>query len=320
MSKPKAKFPEGFEAFVAEEIQPLFDAFKAAKSNSLKLIIKFGIIGGLAGAVAGFILFMVKPGIWPASVALFFVCAGIGLIPGYVKLSKAKGKFSQNHISNVAKFLQLDHQLTGFEPIQFENFVELGLIARGDRRSFSNLVSGTHAGTDFSIYHANIEEKRTRITTDSKGNTRTETYWVTVFNGKLLHSPYPRKFACTTIIARDQGWFNSKGRFGKSLKPMGLASPKFEKLFEVYTSDQVEGRFLVDPTFMVRLMELEDNNKDRQTIAAFFEQGIFVALQGGQEYFGNLNDKATASSLATQTVTAFLRVFDFLDALKGDKK
>jgi len=320
MSKPNAKLPEGFEAFVAEEIQPLFDAFKAAKSNSFKQLTKFGIIGGLAGAVAGFILFMVKPEIWPVSLVLFFACAGIGLIPGFIKLSKATDKFSQSHISNVAKFLQLDHQLSGFEPVQFENFVELGLITKGHRRNFSNLVSGTHAGTVFSIYRANIEEKRTRITTDSKGNTRTETYWVTVFNGQLLHSPYPRKFACTTIIARDQGWFNSKSRFGKSLKPMGLASPKFEKLFEVYTSDQVEGRFLVDPTFMVRLLELEDDNKGRQTIAAFFEQGIFVALQGGQEYFGKLNDKATASSLATQTVTAFLRVFDFLGALKGDKK
>lgn len=320
MNKPVTKLPEGFENFVTKEIQPLFDAFKAARSNSFSQITKFVTIGGIAGAVAGIILFMVKPDIWPSSIAIFFVGAGIGAIPGFMKLSKAKDSFSQSHISSTAKFLQLDHQASGFEPVQFENFVELGIVSKGDRRSFSNLVTGNHEGTDFSIYHANIEEKRTRITTDSKGNTRTETYWVTVFSGQLLHSAYPRKFACTTIIARDQGWFNSKGRFGKSMKPMGLASPKFEKLFEVYTTDQVEGRFLVDPAFMVRLLELESNNKQRQTTAAFFEQGVFVALQGGQEYFGRLDNKATASSLATQTVTAFQRVFHFLNALKGDKK
>ncbi|MBL4616825.1 MAG: DUF3137 domain-containing protein [Robiginitomaculum sp.] len=318
MSRLETELPEGFGVFVTEKIKPLFDAFKSTRASSFAQITKFGTIGGIAGALAGFILFMVKPDIWPASLALFFVSAGIGMIPGFMKLSKAKNSFSQSHISAIANFLQLDHQPSGFEPVQFEKFVELGLIAKGDRRSFSNLVSGIHDDTSFSIYHANIEEKRTRITTDSKGNTRTETYWVTVFNGQLLHSPYPRKFACTTIIARDQGWFNFKSRFGKSMKPMGLASPKFEKLFEVYTTDQVEGRFLVDPAFMTRLLELENNNKQRQTTAAFFEQGVFVTLQGGQEYFGQLDDKATALSLATQTVTAFQRVFHFLNALKGN--
>ena len=179
------------------------------------------------------------------------------------------------------------------------------------------MVGGAHQGLEFTVYEAHIEERRTRTRTHSNGRTTTETYWVTVFNGQLLHSPYARKFASTTVIARDKGWFNTKGRFGKTMKPMGLADPEFEKLFEVYTTDQVEGRFLVDPIFMLRLLELEDKYKNRKPTAAFFEQGVFVALHGGTEFFGKLDKHATATGLARQTVTAFSHIFHFLEMLKG---
>jgi len=317
MSNTNMKLPDGFESFVTEEIQPLFDTMQASRAEGFARLKKFGPIGTVVGAALGFWLYTAQPKIWPVSLVLVVAFTVFGMIPGWSKLASARKKFGQAHVGQVAKFLGLTHTPADFEPPRFDTFNQLDLVARGDRRSFSHLVTGTHEGSEFSIYEANIEEQRTRTVTDSKGNTRTETYWVTMFHGQLLHTPYDRKFACTTIIARDQGWFNTKGRFGKTMKPMGLADPKFEKLFEVYTTDQVEGRYLVDPTFMVRLMTLEDNHKNRKTTAAFFEQGVFITLQGGTEFFGKVGKKSTAQGLARETVSAFSHIFDFLDMLKA---
>ncbi|VAW01731.1 hypothetical protein MNBD_ALPHA06-2122 [hydrothermal vent metagenome] len=318
MSEPETDLPPGFEQFVTDEIEPLFDAMMTVRAEASSRLWKTGLIGAIIGLGLGAWLYLSKPELWPGALILLAAGIVIGLIPGLSQRSKAKTLFDQQRVNKVSNFLQLQHQADGFEPPRFSTFTELELVALGDRRRFSNLITGQHNGIDFSIYEAKIEERRTRTVSSGKG-TRTETYWATIFDGQLLHSPYPRKFACTTIIARDQGWFNSKGRFGKTMKPMGLADPKFEKLFEVYTTDQVEGRFLVDPTFMVRLLELEDNHKDRKTTAGFFEQSVFVALQGSNRFLTNPNKSSTARSLTITTITAFQQVFHFLTALKGKK-
>jgi uncharacterized membrane protein YeaQ/YmgE (transglycosylase-associated protein family) len=319
MSRATPELPEGFEIFVETEIQPLFDALQAARAEGRSWMMKFGPIGALVGAGGGFWLYNVQPKLWILSLVFTLIGAVLGLVPGLARLSTANDDFGNVHVEKVAAFLGLNHQAKDFEPPRFETFLELDLVPRGDRQSFSHLVSGKHNGADFSIYEAFVEERRTRTTTDSEGNTRTETYWATIFQGQLLWTPYPRKFACTTIIARDHGWFNTKGRFGKTMKPMGLADPHFEKLFEVYTTDQVEGRYLVDPAFMTRLMELEDNHKDRKTTAAFFEKSVYVALRGKSEFFGSLGKEATPTSVATETIAAFQNIYRFMDMLKGKR-
>jgi len=319
MQNPDPVLPENFDGFVTEEIEPIFATLQQAKITGSNQLVKYGVIGLLAGLIIGIGVYLYNPELWPVVIALAFAGGIFGMIPGWQIMHKASSSFKQQHIARTAKFLGLEHQASDFAAVKFDDFTQLNLAPAGDRQRFSNLISGTHKGTEFLIYEAFIEERRTRIVTDGKGKTRTETYWVTVFDGQLLYSPFPVKFACTTIIARDQGWFNFKGRFGKSMKPMGLADPEFEKLFEVYTTDQVEGRFLVNPTFMVRLMNLETNNKNRRLSAAFFDQSVFVALQGKTGFVARLEDDSTARSTSEQSVSAFLRIFDFLSALKGNK-
>ena len=306
-----------FSEFVDAQIQPIFDAFQVERAKAFARLRLFGAIGLVVGAGVGGWLYIQQPKIWPLSIVMVLVFGVLGMIPGWTRLAAAKESFGAAHIGKIAKFMGLKHTAEGFEPPRFDDYNTIGLVPVGDRRRFSNLVTGTHKGTPFTIYEAKVEERRTRTTTDKDGNTRTETYWEVVFHGQLLHTPIARKFACTTVIARDLGWLNTKGRFGKTMKPMGLADPHFEKLFEVYTTDQVEGRYLVDPIFMTRLLTLEDNHKKRKITAAFYQQSVLVALQGGTSFFGTLGKKSNARSLADDTVSAFRRIFDFLDMLKG---
>ncbi len=320
MPNANTPVPDGFAQFVETEIEPLFVVLQTARAAAFVRMRKFSLIGAGIGLAAGGYLYVQQPKIWPVCLVLVIGFAIIGSLFGWSALSKAKQNFGAKHVGKVSKFLNLGHQADGFEPPNFASFTELGLVSAGDRRHFSDFITGERNGVEFSIFTAMIEERRTRTTTDSEGHTSSETYWATVFHGQMLHTAYVRKFASTTILARDHGWLNTKGRFGKTMKPMGLADPVFEKLFEVYTSDQVEGRFLVDPAFMTRLMKLEDNHKTRKITAAFYDQGVFVALQGGTAFFGKLGKKSTATSLARDTFTAFAHIFDFLDMLQAKNR
>ena len=306
-----------FSHFVDAQIQPIFDALQVGRARGFARLRLFGAIGMVIGVGVGGWLYIQQPKVWPLSIVVALVFGVLGMIPGWISLAAAKDNFGALHVGKIAKFMGLDHTPEDFEPPRFGDYNTIGLVPKGDRRQFSNLVTGSHEGTQFSVYEAKIEERRTRTTTDKDGNTRTETYWEVVFHGQLLQTPIARKFACTTVIARDHGWFNTKGRFGKTMKPMGLADPHFEKIFEVYTTDQVEGRYLVDPIFMTRLLALEDNHKKRKITAVFYQQSVLVALQGGTDFFGKLDKKASARSLAEDTVAAFKNIFSFLDMLKG---
>ncbi len=128
-------------------------------------------------------------------------------------------------------------------------------------------MTGARNETPFEFYEAHLEEKRT--TTDSKGRTRTT--WVTVFRGQCLVVKFHKQFKGVTKVYRDMGMLNffaKLGQLGKGEK-VKLEDPVFEKAFEVYSTDQIEARFILTPDFMERLLGLERTFKGKQVRCAF---------------------------------------------------
>ncbi len=94
-----------------------------------------------------------------------------------------------------------------------------------------------------------------KITRDSKGREREHT----VFHGAAVVCGVNKPFKGQTIIRRDAGKLGNMfaGAF-QSLDRVSLEDPKFEKYFEVYSSDQVEARYLLTTAFMERLILLAE--------------------------------------------------------------
>ena len=63
-----------------------------------------------------------------------------------------------------------------------------------------------------------------------------------------------KRFHGHTIMTQDKGkvgsWFKEKT---SSFKRADLVDPEFEKLFDVFTTDQVEARYLIDPRIIENL-------------------------------------------------------------------
>jgi Protein of unknown function (DUF3137) len=310
-----AKDEAAFTAFVEAEIAPLVAVMQAASASAWR---RFWIgtgIGGAIGLVAAVAVYFRVDNIqvWiPAGILV--VGLFIGTMPGSTAILKADQDFADAHIRKIAAFLGLDYQPDGFEPPYFNMFREIGLLPRSDKQEFTALVSGTRNGAPFAFYDAHLREWQTR----RSGKTTTR-HLVTVFQGQLLHTLYPRKFSSRTLIARDQGWFNALGSLavGKGMKRVGLADPVFEKIFEVYSTDQVESRYLLDPMFMERLKAMEGRNKKRTPAAAFDKGALLLALNGKGKYLPSFSGRdADALALAKKTKARFEKLFALMDSLQ----
>jgi len=303
-----------FAAYVETEIQPLFSQMQAASASAWRCFWIGTGIGGAIGLVAAVAVYFRVDNIqvWiPAGILV--VGLFIGTMPGSTAILKADQDFADAHIRKIATFLGLDYQPDGFEPPYFNMFREIGLLPRSDKQAFTALVSGKRNGVPFVFYDAHLREWQTR--TSGKTTTR---HLVTVFKGQLLHTLYPRKFSSRTLIARDMGWFNVLGGLaaGKGMKRVGLADPVFEKIFEVYSTDQVESRYLLDPLFMERLKAMEGRNKKRTLAAAFYEGALLLTLNGKGKYLPSLSGRdVNAIALAEKTKARFERLFALMDSL-----
>jgi hypothetical protein len=152
-------------------------------------------------------------------------------------------------------------------PAQFAEFRSHGMVPNSDRRSFEDHFSGEFNGASFELYEAHLEQRR---------RSRRRTYYVTVFRGALIRVAFPRTIEGATLITRDKGVFNAFERWAKSsghrgLERIGLPDPKFNSIFEVYGTDQVMARYLITPSFMERLLELEEALKGSGVRAVFDE-------------------------------------------------
>jgi hypothetical protein len=141
---------------------------------------------------------------------------------------------------------------------EFE-FNSANLFIRPDRYSGKDYFEGTHGKTrlHFSLVHAEERYETTTTDTDSDGHTttRTEEHWRDIFKGLFFAADFNKHFnGCTLVRAGKAGIFS--GLFGNLVK---LEDPRFNQQFKVYSSDQMEARYLLTPRMMERLLDLKDS-------------------------------------------------------------
>jgi len=96
------------------------------------------------------------------------------------------------------------------------------------------------------------------------------------FQGVVISLPHHSRFMGRTIIRRDMGKLNPP--VVQDLNRVGFASSKFEKLFEVFSDDQVEARFLITPDFMERLIDFSEDYLGRNVQCAFLGDKFHVTI------------------------------------------
>jgi len=297
---------KGFNAFYERELLPALqdkefdrlDAFKKINKWAPMAVIAILLIGGLFffKTRSVMVLFMVGA----ASAAAYF-----GIRSHFLKDVKNRTK---NHlVAGICKFIGWEFSEKVFDLPDLKPIIENGLLPkRYDRVEFEDKMWGNAHGADFEALECHMERKDT----DSDGDTK----WVTVFRGSLMVVDFHQEFLGRTVVLRDKGWFNRKKKSG--MKRVGLVDPKFEKIFEAYSTDQVEARVLLTPTFMQRLVDLEASVDGKNIRFAFLDDLLLIAVETPNRFeAGSMSVPITDPKRTQDILNEVGAVYNLVDGL-----
>jgi len=296
-----------FDTLYTDEIEPNLQAMEQERQQKLKSFWQGVGIALLIAIAAGVGLFF-----WVGHPAVAIIgglaVVAIGAGISYMPLSEINSTAHDFLMETVVSALNMTYTEKSFTPPEFSTFRSLKLLPWDDRRSFEDLVTGARHNADFFIYEAHLET----VTRDKDGD---ET-WHTVFRGQLLKIGYPKKFYGKTVVARDAGWFNGMAKPGKEFSKVGMASPRFEKLFEAWSTDQVEARDLLDPVVLERFLELENLFDGKKPRAAFADGALYVAVETGNVLKKGSSFRSIASrDRVADLLKEFAIIYDLIDVI-----
>jgi hypothetical protein len=302
-----------FERIYSQEIQPgLIQREGERIAAAAKAVQTRWIGGGIAvtGVLIGLLALKLP------AVAIVAALAGAGVIFwGNTGIARLESEAKSMIVEPIAHHLGLIFTADPGECESIHRHREVGIVPGWDRSDYEDLVTGKRGQVDFELFEAHLEEKRT--TTDSKG--RTQTTWVTVFKGQCLRFDFHKTFYGRTLVTRDAGFFNRFGG-GQGMQRASLEDPTFEKIFEVYTTDQVESRFILTPDFMQKLVDLETVFRGGKLKAAFDGGEMFVTVQGGNLFEpGSMFKPLDNPERVRELVADFSAVFGLIDAMTAGR-
>lgn len=188
--------------------------------------------------------------------------------------------FKSDVVAELVKLINPDWQYLYDYCMSQESYQQSGLFPqRYDRYEGDDFVTGKIEKTDFQFSELHTQYKQ--VTYGSKG--QRQEHWVTIFKGLFMHADFNKNFSGITYVLPDtaEKLFGSFGQTLQKLSGRGqlvqLENPEFEKLFVVYSSDQVESRYILTPTIMEAMVKLYNR----------FNGDIYFSFVGSRVYFAN---------------------------------
>ena len=193
------------------------------------------------------------------------------------------------------------------------------LIPKHDTEIAEDHIVGTYKQIKIDLFETQLSRKVKYK--DSNGNTSTRLK--TVFDGLILELSMNKSFGGKTVVKKDSGtvgnWFIKKST---SLKKVKLEDPNFEKMFEVYSDDQVEARYLLTVTFIERLKELVENFGGKSIQCCFYNNKLLMMIPIEKDMFepGSIYEAEDFIDDSKSLLKELSLIFNIIDTLKLNMK
>ena len=124
-----------------------------------------------------------------------------------------------------------------------------------------------------------------------------------------------------TVVLKDGEMFNILKRINKK-KKVQLEDLFFEKIFEVFSDDQIEARYLLTTAFMERVLKLRDLFGGKSIQFSFFNDKLLFAIPTNKDMFEPCSFFKTAINKPQVDLVfdQFYTVFSIIDILKLNQK
>lgn len=192
-----------------------------------------------------------------------------------------------------------------------------GMINTGDRYSSNDFTSGKYKNVAFSQADVHIETEYT----DSDG----DTHYTTIFRGRFMIFEFPKQFNFKLeIVGRRFRAYRKPGKnakTGQKAEKITTESTEFNKMFRIYGQDGFEAYYILDPAFMVKLMDIATKHK-KKVLFAFFENRLIIGLDDGKDSFEppfamkQIDEAKETAKIANDIKT----ITDFVDQLSLHRK
>lgn len=308
----KEDFERGFRAYFNEHIRPellSLEKQRIEKISSIKkgkpMAIKLAIIGAIGGFyVGGFDLLMlcsIGPVLW-----FFFSLQQTNsrrvkevVIP---KIFSFFGTFQYQKDGRISESL----------------LRKMDILPKYQKYSSEDYVHGKYKDVEIEFSEAQLM----RYSFFAKRG-RKEEY---VFIGIFLLLEMKKSFRGKTIITTDSGtmlnWAKDKIKAYSGMERVQLEDPKFEALFQVYSTDQIEARHILTPSFMERVMKLAEVYNSKEIQCSFLENRMFITIPTQRNLFEP--SFIYESLINTNDIRKFLAqihdILQVIEVLKLDKK
>lgn len=204
--------------------------------------------------------------------------------------------------------------LTRAPKVDFTLFLELGLLPKTDKQYAQNCLKGTYNKVPFQFYEVDAY--------NTKANDNGSVERETIFNGVLLVCNIPKRFNGTTLLVTDKGSLKNRIEgFKTKLSRVKLEDVRFERCFEVYSSDQVEARYLLNPLMMENLLVLS-RELNAEVEACFYQKQLLIKIPTKHHFFINQLDLDRPIDFKLNIERMFTELgytFSIIDTLKLDK-
>lgn len=145
----------------------------------------------------------------------------------------------------------------------------------------------------------------------------------TVFQGVVIRFEMNKKFEGLTVVRpKNMVMSDVKDLKKAKLEEVTLEDEAFNKEFAVYSTDQIEARYLLTTSFMERLFNLSGAFVSSATYCAFHDKYVYIAPHCDCDLFalGGLTRSVADPRQFEELFREFTSILSFVDYFKLDKK
>lgn len=307
---------QGYDSFYEASIAPELRRLETRRKGTVRRVLALGVVILAAAIVAVFHApLSATAGTSEDTVitAAFLTGAGAAALIFHLR-SKIRRKIKTALLEPTCRFLGLDYNLKA-NTFPLARFEAVKILPNHDSFRLQDHIHGEHEGVDFQLCGASLIRRVER--SDGKGGTKTERQ--VVFQGLLLIYRFPKPFSARTLVLPDRNWLGNRFAGFRHGERVRLEDPRFERIYEVFSEDQVEARYLLTPGFMERLTELADYLGARGALSfAFDKQNVLIAFNSGRAHFegGNLFTPLETPERAKALLRELELIYELIERLK----
>jgi len=274
------------------ELEPILRAIEAERSQRVHQFAQITLWSVVIGGLLSLGLAIAQAGAWalaPLGIAL--------LIIGGVYAAKANEWRNTFKVRVMTRLVKLFHPSLNYYPNRAiaKQEYHLSMLFHNapepDRYWGEDYIEGVIDKTDIRLSELHTEYRQ--VTYDSKGN-RHE-YWVTIFRGLFISADFHKHFHGVTLVLPDteQSWLGGLGQWLQSISAklgnqpgelVKMEDPEFERLFKVFSTDQIEARYILTPNMIRRIVEFRKKT-DSPIRLSFIASRVFVAIPTYHDHF-----------------------------------